>query len=247
VTPERGECHIWTAPVRIRRGWRDVLDAEERQQADRLACSRAAAVFVSSRVLQRVAGSAYLGVPASQVRVDRGCQACASGPPHGRPRFRTGTVDYSVSHTDDWVFLAAVRAGRVGVDLEAPGRPLDPQDLARVILGPREREAFLRVPVSGRAAWLLTCWTRKEAAMKLTGLGLKAPPGQVDVGTETVHARVPGWPAEAIYLSALAAPADHTATLATTIPVTTTRWYTLDSYQGREAQHGDTSPDAVSA
>lgn len=230
MTPERGECHVWTTPVRSQQGWADVLDAGERQQAERLGGTRAAAVFISSRVLQRVAGSAYLGVPASRVRVDRGCETCASGRPHGRPRFAAGPVDYSVSHTEDWVFMAVVPAGRVGVDVEALDRPLDPGGLAPVILGPRERETFRQVAVSGRAAWLLACWTRKEAAMKLTGLGVKAPPRQVDVGAATVRAQVPGWPGGDIYLTPLAAPAGHTATLATTIPVTTTRWYTLDSY-----------------
>ncbi len=83
--------------------------------------------------------------------------------------------------------------------------------------------------------------------MKLTGLGLRAAPGQVDVSGATVRARAPGWPAEVIHLAPLPAPGGHVATLATTIPVTTTRWFTLDSYHGREAQHGDPSPDAVPA
>jgi 4'-phosphopantetheinyl transferase len=226
AVPAVGECHVWLVPVRPRPSWEPLLDGAERARAERFAMSPARHTFVTSRGAQRLIGAHYLGIPPEAVTVARGCPHC--GAQHGRPRFPGAPVDYSVSHTDDWVALAVVSAGLVGTDLEALGSLRDPDTLANAILTPEEHPLFTAVPRPDRALWLLTAWTRKESAMKLTGLGLQAPPTQLDVSTPRVApGPIPRWPSVPIHLTPLPAPPHHAASLATTVPLTTIRTYNL--------------------
>ncbi|WP_181727325.1 4'-phosphopantetheinyl transferase superfamily protein [Streptomyces sp. PT12] len=230
MIPAPGECHLWLAPVRPRAGWLALLDRAERERADRLGGTPAGEVFVTSRGAQRLVGSRYLGVPPEAVRTDRSCQACA-GAAHGRPRFvgaaRAG-LDYSVSHTERWLLIAVTSGGLVGVDIEDLAAVPDAEGLAGAALTAGERARWAGLPQAERDAWLLTAWTRKEAAMKLTGLGLRAAPRGLDVRGPAVAAHgVPRWPAGPVLLHSLSAPAGHVAALATTAPLGALRRFAL--------------------
>lgn len=217
--PAPGECHIWLVPIRRRLHWLDLLDDDERRHARRLTVPHVRDSFVTSRAAQRLIGSRYLGVPTRQVSVSRVCRHC--GASHGRPVFEVGTLDYSVSHAGNWVLVALVGAGLVGADIEWVESDRDIDALAGVALTAGEIERAARVPPAERAAAFFTAWTRKEAAMKLTGLGLQAPPNQLDVSGPTVIVdRVPRWPDVSVHLREVAAPAGYQLALATTMPLT---------------------------
>ncbi|EOD67735.1 4'-phosphopantetheinyl transferase family protein [Amycolatopsis vancoresmycina] len=205
---------VWLVPVRSRPEWLGVLSESERARAARLA---AADVFTASRALQRLWGASVLGVPPSEVVIDRSCEHCAD-PAHGRPRL-AGAPSFSVSHTGRWLLLATAAAGLVGADIEDPALAADPAGLAGVVLSAAEHREFAAAPPAERAGRLLTAWTRKEAAMKLAGLGLAAAPARVDVRGPLARAGVPGWPKEPVHLRSLPVPGGHVAALATTVPV----------------------------
>jgi phosphopantetheinyl transferase len=225
-TPAPGECHVWLVPVRPRPGWLGLLDPVERQRAERLAGRPAGDVHVTSRAAQRLIGSRYLGVAPDAVTVDRVCGHC--GVAHGKPRLRGAAVDYSVSHTERWLLMAVAGSGLLGADIESPDSITNPEILVRTALTDAEIRIFRRLSTARRAAWLLRAWTRKEAAMKLTGLGLRAPPNQVDVSTALVRALdVPRWPDVPIHLRRLVVPDGHVATLAGTVPVLAVRRFEL--------------------
>lgn len=231
TTPTPGECHVWLVPVRPRPGWSALLDQHERRKADRLTGTPAGTVFVTSRAAQRLVGAHYLGVAPTKVTIDRDCGHCdAQDVRHGRPVFRAAEVDYSVSHTERWLAVAVTGSGRVGVDIEHLTAAPDPAGLARAALGADERDRFENLPPQDRATWLLSAWTRKEAAMKLAGLGLRAPPHQIDVTTPTARATaIPQWPTDEIFLHDIDAPDGHVSALATTVPVTSVRRFALSA------------------
>ena len=217
---------MWLVPVRPRPGWLGLLDPGERLRAERLAGRPAADVHVTSRAAQRLIGSRYLGIAPDEVQVDRDCEHCGAG--HGRPRLRGGAIDYSVSHTERWLLMAVVGSGLVGADIESRGSITNPEILVRTALTDLEIRIFHRLSTARRTGWLLRSWTRKEAAMKLTGLGLRASPNQVDVSTPLVQVGdVTRWPDVPIHLRRLVVPDGHAATLATTAPVVTVRRFRL--------------------
>lgn len=220
-----GHVDVWLVPIRPRPAWLELLDDAERARAARLAATPAGDVFTASRALQRLWGAAALGVRPSEVVIDRSCSHCGD-PAHGRPRL-AGAPAYSVSHTGHWLLLAAADAGLVGADIEDPAAAADPAGLAGVVLSAAEHREFSAADPAGQAGRLLTAWTRKEAAMKLAGLGLAAAPARVDVRGPLARSDVPGWPREPVHLRALAVPGGHVAALATTVPVRAVRWRTL--------------------
>ena len=95
-----------------------------------------------------------------------------------------------MSHAEGWLLLAVVAKGKVGVDIEAVSdRAVE--DLADRVFSPAEQHQFLLVDRPLRAAHFMTIWTRKEAAVKLTGHGLAAPFSALDVTGPTVIASPP--------------------------------------------------------
>lgn len=215
--PLVGQCHTWLVRIRARPEWVGLLDEAERTRAGSLTVAQVRDTFVTSRGIQRLIGGAYLGRPAGEVAITRTCQHCGDG--HGRPRFMNADMDYSVSHSGDWVLVAVVGHGLVGVDIEQVDRRRDVAGLTRVVMSPVEAAG---PPPHGRIDAFYTAWTRKEAAMKLTGLGLAAAPNQLDVrGPLLVVGQVPRWPDVDVHLHPLPAPAGHVAALASSEPLHT--------------------------
>ncbi|MGQ0504707.1 MAG: 4'-phosphopantetheinyl transferase family protein [Myxococcaceae bacterium] len=88
---------------------------------------------------------------------------------HGRPIVvGDESVHISISHSEGWAVAAATRTGPVGIDLEPLSRTLD---LAFC------DEAFAEGELEGTTP--LQAWVLKEAVLKVWGVGLRAPLGQV--------------------------------------------------------------------
>jgi 4'-phosphopantetheinyl transferase len=92
---------------------------------------------------------------------------------NGRPMLVGKTLDFNISHTENYVFCAITESeGRVGLDAEEPKRMSSLRSLAlaeRWFVG-GERLAFARNPSLNH---FLEIWTRKEAFLKWTGEGLR--------------------------------------------------------------------------
>lgn len=218
--PPAGTCEVWLVPVRRRAAWVELLDADERERWEALGEGPAADTLLTSRAAQRLIVSRYSGLPPNSVAIERSCGLCGA-PRHGRPRLAGAAFDFSVSHTRDWLLLAVVSAGLVGADLDRLEPDRDADGLAALTLAPAERRAYDRLPGPARPVAFLDSWVRKEAAVKLTGHGLAAPPAAVDVSGPLAQApAVPTWPVHSLHLTPLPAPAEHRAALATTLPVT---------------------------
>ncbi|MEU3251182.1 4'-phosphopantetheinyl transferase superfamily protein [Streptomyces sp. NPDC006997] len=221
AAPAPGVCDVWLIPIRPRTAWIPLLSPPERDRLTLLgATTPSGASLVTSRAAQRLVLARYLGVPPETVEATRSCGRCGH-PSHGRPHVPGAPVDYSVSHSEQWLLIAVVGSGRVGADLDTVGPHRDVEGLARGALTSAEHHAHARLPAEGRRAAFLTAWARKEAAIKLTGHGLAAPPLLVDVrGPRATAPGVPDWPASAPYLTDLPAPPGHAAAVATSAPLT---------------------------
>ena len=90
----------------------------------------------------------------------------------GKPYFPDSSWHFSISHTKKHAFCALADCP-VGIDAEEMDRKVD-LHLADKILSPSERVEFDAAGDKNRA--LLTFWVLKEAAVKLTGEGLRGYP-----------------------------------------------------------------------
>lgn len=94
----------------------------------------------------------------------------------GKPYFVEGSWHFSISHTKNRVFCA-LSTHPVGLDAEETDREINLR-LAEKILSEPERIRF-EAAADKRAA-LLKLWVLKEAAVKLTGDGLRGYPNGTD-------------------------------------------------------------------
>jgi 4'-phosphopantetheinyl transferase len=133
--------------------------------------------FELGAALLRLAVGRTMGWRAAAIRVDRTCDRCSK--PHGRPRVLGFDGHVSVSHSGNVVAVAISSAGPVGIDVETiEGRAeLEHCDIADLVLTASERSS-----VDSRTAFLRV-WTRKEAALKATGYGLRVPMTEVIVSS----------------------------------------------------------------
>ena len=101
--------------------------------------------------------------------------------PTGALRFfdENGEAALYLSHASrGGVAAVAVARQPIGVDFEAIGAPFEP---AWNILHANETAALLALPEAARHAAFLRLWTAKEACVKLTGQGLYAEPGLLEL------------------------------------------------------------------
>ncbi len=103
--------------------------------------------------------------------------------PGGKPYFQDSPVFFSVSHTKTRVFCA-MGEKPLGVDAEDKNRPVNLK-LAEKILSPGEMTVYQKAP--DKALALLSFWVLKEAAVKLTGEGLRGFPNRTDFTLPNPH------------------------------------------------------------
>lgn len=146
---------------------RALLDEEENRRLNRLRRTADRHLFAASHAFLRRVLARHTGRPPQSLRFAAG--------PHGKPRLPGSEVDFNLSHTAGCV-AAAVAAGRgVGVDVEAPGRRLRRQRLARRYFAPAETAALLALPAAEEEERFLRLWTLKESFLKAIGTGLSRP------------------------------------------------------------------------
>jgi 4'-phosphopantetheinyl transferase len=94
-------------------------------------------------------------------------------------------VAFNLSHSQS-VALIAIDDGtapaEIGVDVELLRPMPDAQALADNYFSPAERRALAALPATERDRAFLACWTRKEACLKASGLGLSVDTRSFEAG-----------------------------------------------------------------
>jgi len=124
------------------------------------------------------------------------------------------SLHVSLSHSEDWMLLAASRTQRVGVDIERIDPDADVVRLARRFFPTDEANELASLPSSKRHEAFFRAWTRKEAILKGVGGGVPSrlrsvPSGGIAREREAVPMAGTVWS-----LYELAAPELYAATLA---------------------------------
>ncbi len=96
--------------------------------------------------------------------------------PRGKPYFETGPWHFSLSHTPRRVFCVLARQN-IAIDAEETDRFVNLR-LAEKILSPEEKAQF--DAADDQRACLLQFWVLKEAAVKLSGEGLRGYPNHTN-------------------------------------------------------------------
>lgn len=212
------EVHLWWGSVNAvesldaARAW---LSDEERRRGERFRRERDARAFLFRRAFRRWILARYVGAAPGELAFESG--------PNGKPFLvGAGAPDFSTSRSGDLVLVGVTRGRALGLDVEQPDpRLLRAEELSRLaarVLGTGERQAFARLAPRERGPAFLRAWTRKEAWLKASGVGLAREPDTLDLGIEVraeerllTESPFPA-PLEARALD-LAVPAEGTASL----------------------------------
>ena len=98
----------------------------------------------------------------------------------GKPYFPGSSWHFSISHTPKHAFCVLSR-NNIGIDAEEIDRKVNLK-LAEKILSPGEKQQFDAAENKDKA--LLTFWVLKEAAVKLSGEGLRGYPNHTNFSLE---------------------------------------------------------------
>ena len=135
--------------------------------------------------------AALLSLSALSLLYSTGARGTLVYDANGRPYFKERTCDFSITHTQNYVFCAIIEGGdptRIGIDAEDINRP-DFSNLDEMVtrwFGENERAVFAASPTKET---FLRLWTRKEAYVKYTGEGLRAL-SKIDTETLTKEGSV---------------------------------------------------------
>ena len=90
---------------------------------------------------------------------------------------------FNLSHSNDQACIAACREAALGIDVERIRAPTRHTwvGLAQRFFSTAEIAELMAVPASRQSEAFFACWTRKEAYLKLHGLGLALPLNQFSV------------------------------------------------------------------
>ena len=100
----------------------------------------------------------------------------------GKPVLSGSGIDFSISHSGSWVWVAFCREAAVGIDVEEVRRLEDLDDLINH-LHPSEAESIRGKAADDVHAAFFRCWTRKEALLKAVGEGLSRKLDSFQVAT----------------------------------------------------------------
>jgi 4'-phosphopantetheinyl transferase len=178
-TPAGDEVHLWQSRLDV--GFVELgrmattLSEPELDRSRGFRFERDRARFIAGRGQLRMLLGGYLGIKASEIALVEG--------PNGKPRLagRTARLRFNLAHSDDVVVFALAWNREVGVDVERIRSDFPVDQVARRHFSPRERRDLAGLPEGDRLRAAFDCWTRKEAYLKASGVGLTVPLDGFDV------------------------------------------------------------------
>lgn len=179
--PSAGQVHLWYwTDQSADDDWPASLDAVETEQHAKLATAELQHHYVTAHGgLRKLLGN-YLGLESKAVPLRRG--------EHGKPLLDAAglaevQLEFNLSHSANHV-VAVVSQQPVGVDIEAIRPVSNLPTLAAKHFTELEVKRLEALDGDGAAAYFFKTWTRKEAVVKLTGLGLSAAVESLETGDQ---------------------------------------------------------------
>lgn len=191
------EIHVWHLPLVIppgsQSGWWATLPPAERERADKFAFPHLRERYIAAHANMRRLLAAYLRLDAASLQFEVAAR--------GKPSLPGQPLHFNLSHTNDHGLLAVTRAGEIGVDIESPDRKLDRTGIAGRFFSKAEADELASLPDEQQAEAFCNLWTRKEAWLKATGVGISEGLNQVEFNCR------PGEPARLLRIEGEAAAA----------------------------------------
>jgi 4'-phosphopantetheinyl transferase len=168
------EAHVWSASLDLDettiRPLERLLSLDERERAGRFLFARHRRRFVVGRGVLRTILSRYTATDPGEIAI--------SYDMHGKPFLSSpcgpSEIAFNVSHAGDIALIAVARGRGIGIDIEQIRKHARYAEVARRFFSPHEQNVLDSTPETEREKMFVVLWTRKEACVKASGLGLLA-------------------------------------------------------------------------
>lgn len=174
------EVHVWRTSLNVAASslakFRQILSPDERERADQFHFEVDRRRFVIGRGYLRLLLGEILDMPANTLQFDYD----EFGKPSLIP-MHVLPLQFNVSHSGDLILIAITVDRAVGIDVERVRTDLDLDRIAAHFFSANECKILASLAGHGRYEAFFTCWARKEAYLKATGVGLSLPLHQFDV------------------------------------------------------------------
>jgi 4'-phosphopantetheinyl transferase len=171
--PIGDEIHVWHAALdrdqKILLPLESTLSPEEKTRADRFHFVNDRNRFVAARGQLRELLGKYLNRPAAALEFSYG----KYGKPFLSGESASSGLSFNVSHSAGLAVYVFARERNLGIDVEHVRPQSAGEDIARRFFSAREVSALQSLPAEARVEGFFHCWTRKEAYLKATGMGLQ--------------------------------------------------------------------------
>jgi 4'-phosphopantetheinyl transferase len=178
---DRDDVHVWRCWLDQPNGRLDafstVLSPEERVRAGRPYRESGRRHAVVARGFLRLVLAGYVGIAAEALEFVYG----AKGKPSFAETVENADVRFNLSHSGEVAILAVARGRDLGADVEHLRLISDYANIAARFFSPAENAELLARWSADPMRGFFTCWTRKEAYIKATGMGLSQPLAGFDV------------------------------------------------------------------
>jgi 4'-phosphopantetheinyl transferase len=167
LAPAPGLAHLWFATLDALRPrlaeLEALLDPVEQERAQRFRFDHDRTRFVLGHGWLRELLGQYLQRDAGLIRLARG--------PYGKPYLERKALRFNFSDTKDAIAIAFATELEVGVDVETIARAVDHQAVSGHYFTDAETEAIAAAGEHAKRRFL-EFWTRKEAVLKASGVGI---------------------------------------------------------------------------
>jgi 4'-phosphopantetheinyl transferase len=167
-TLAKDEIHVWQLSLTLSSEQldylRELLSDDERERANRYMHRPSREQFITTRASLRMLLGRYLGMAPERIRLGTSNT--------GKPILVGGGLYFNVTHSQEVGMIGLSYAGEVGIDVERVRAYPGHLDMADRYFTPNEVVALKRLPIGAREHAFYHVWTRKEAFLKATGLGL---------------------------------------------------------------------------
>jgi 4'-phosphopantetheinyl transferase len=225
------EIHVWQADMarsdEERARWEATLSPDEKERADRFHFMKDRNRFVVARGLLRELLGRYLRQAPASLEFSYG----EYGKPSLSGENASSGLCFNLSHSSDLAVYAIAGERNLGIDVEHIRPEAAGDRIAERFFSAREVNDLRTLPAEARVEGFFHCWTRKEAYLKATGMGLQIALGSFAVSlspgqpTQFLSGVAPRW-----HLAAYRPAEGYVAALVYDGSPSAIRYLSVDSY-----------------
>jgi 4'-phosphopantetheinyl transferase len=152
------------------------LSAEENDRAEKFKFQKDRKRYILTHGLLRVILSVYADVSPEELKFTQNR--------YGKPELVHPSglnLTFNLSHSHERALIGIARGRQIGVDIEYVKNDFEWKEIVERFFSSREIQMINALPKNLQHKAFFTCWTRKEAYVKATGMGLSLPLKEFDV------------------------------------------------------------------